>query len=121
MKYTILGKEKNIVYAQCDEVVIFDAQSALDFLVTVRYETDCDRVILGKNAVCEDFFILSKGIAGEIIQKFINYQMKLALIGDYSMYTSKPLHDFIYESNNGQHVFFVGTLEEATEKLERAR
>ena len=33
--------------------------------------------------------------------------MKLAIIGDFSGYTSKPLRDFIYESNNGNQVFFV--------------
>lgn len=57
--------------------------------------------------------MLSTGIAGEILQKFVNYQCKLAIFGDYSGYTSKPLKDFIYESNNGSHVFFVETEEEA--------
>lgn len=31
--------------------------------------------------------------------------------------TSKPLHDFIYESNHGRSFFFVPTKEEAIEKL----
>ena len=47
--------------------------------------------------------------------------MKLAIVGDFSGYTSKPLRDFIYESNNGSHVFFVATVEEALEKLSRAK
>ena len=46
--------------------------------------------------------------------------MKLAIIGDFSGYTSKPLRDFIYESNNGNHVFFVSSEAEAVEKLSRA-
>ena len=54
------------------------------------------------------------------MQKFVNYQLKIAILGDYSGYTSKPLRDFIYESNNGGHVFFVGTEAEAIEKLTRA-
>lgn len=39
--------------------------------------------------------------------------MKLAVYGDYSKYTSKPLRDFILESNNGKHFFFVESQEEA--------
>lgn len=54
----------------------------------------------------DDFFILSTGIAGEILQKFINYHLKIAIVGDYSRYTSKPLKDFIYESNNGNSILF---------------
>ncbi len=45
---------------------------------------------------------------------------KLAIIGDFSGYTSKPLKDFIYESNNGKDVFFVGSEQEAVERLTQA-
>ena len=44
----------------------------------------------------------------------------MAIYGDYSHYTSKPLHDFIYESNQGNDFFFVAT-KEALEKLSAAR
>ena len=65
----------------------------------------------------EDFFILSTGVAGEILQKFVNYHVRAAIYGDYSHYTSKPLKDFIYESNQGKNFFFVATKEEAIQKL----
>lgn len=109
-----------IAVVQSDSAVITDAQSALDLVMTVQYETGSNRVVLNKDAVCRDFFILSTGLAGEILQKFINYHVKLAIVGDYSGYTSKPLRDFIYESNQGRDVFFVATQEEALEKLARA-
>lgn len=103
-----------------DERIIVDVQSALDLMMTVKYETGAARLVLDKQAVCEDFFILSTGMAGEILQKFINYQMKAAFFGDYSHYTSKPLRDFIYESNHGKDFFFVATREEAIQKLTEA-
>lgn len=56
-------------------------------------------------------------LAGEILQKCSNYRIKLAIYGDYSGYTSKPLHDFIYESNLGNDFFFVSAREEALEQL----
>ena len=60
------------------------------------------------------------GLAGEILQKFVNYRLKVAIVGDYSRYTSKPLHDFIRESNRGRDVFFVSTIEDAVELLTKA-
>ena len=100
-----------------DDVVITDTQSALDLAMTVKYETKAARFVIDKNMICEDFFVLSTGMAGEILQKFMNYQVKMAVYGDYSHYTSKPLKDFIYESNHGKDFFFVSTKEEAIQKL----
>ena len=56
-------------------------------------------------------------LAGEILQKFINYRMKLAIVGDFSMYSSKSLQEFIYESNKGKAIFFMFNEKEAVEKL----
>lgn len=107
----------DIVVVSGDEMVIVDTQSALDLVMTVKYETGAERIAIDKNGVCEDFFILSTGMAGEILQKFMNYHVKVAVYGDYSHYTSKPLKDFIYESNHGKDFFFVSTKEEAVQKL----
>ena len=109
-----------IAQIESDEVLISDVQSALDLMATVRYETGADRMILPKAALDERSFVLSSGLAGDILQKFVNYQLIVAIVGNYSGYTSKPLRDFIYESNNGSHVFFVSTAEEAFAKLSRA-
>lgn len=103
------------------EPVITDAASALDLAMTVRYETGAERIAIDKSVIAEDFFILSTGLAGEILQKWINYHIKAAVWGDYSRYTSKPLRDFIYESNQGKDFFFVETQEEALERLAGAR
>lgn len=100
-----------------EEKVITDPRSALDLAMTVKYETGAERIALAKDLICEDFFILSTGVAGEILQKYINYHVKLAVYGDYSRYTSKPLHDFLYESNQGKDFFFVDTKEEALRRL----
>lgn len=110
---------KDIAIINSNEVIIKDVQSAIDFIMTIKYETNCNKIALNKNAIINDFFILSKGLAGEVLQKFINYQIKFAIIGDYSKYTSKPLKDFIYESNNGKDVFFVASEDEAIKMLSK--
>ncbi len=107
----------DIAVVSGDEMVIVDTQSALDLAMPVKYETGAERIVIDKSVICGDFFILSTGMAGEILQKFMNYHVKMAVYGDYSHYTSKPLKDFIYESNQGKDFFFVSTKEEAVQRL----
>lgn len=106
-----------IAIVSSEEKIITDTQSVLDLVMTVKYETGAEKIVLNKKNIADDFFILSSGLAGEIVQKFINYHVKVAIYGDYSYYTSKPLRDFIFESNRGKDIFFVSTKEEAVEKL----
>lgn len=115
----IMTDEANIAVVSSEERIIVDTNSALDLIMTVQYETGADRIVIDKDAVSEEFFILSTGIAGEILQKFMNYRIKAAIFGDYSKYTSKPLQDFIYESNHGKDFFFVATREEAVDRLKK--
>jgi len=113
----ILAKGKTIASVNSYELMVADGQSALDLIATMRYETDCDCMVIPSSYFPAEFFILSTGLAGEILQKFVNYGMKLAIVGDFSGYTSKPLKGLIYECNRGNSVFFTGTVEEAVIKL----
>lgn len=105
------------VLVDSKDIIIKDTQTALDFIMSIQYETNCNRIALNKEAFDESFFILSTVVAGEILQKFITYKVKLAIVGDFSKYTSKPLKDFMYESNNGKDIFFVSTQDEALKSL----
>ena len=100
-----------------NEVVITNAQSALDLLMTANYDLGTKNIVIDKKLIKEEFFILSSGLAGDILQKYINYGGRIAIYGDFSRYTSKPLHDFIYESNQGHDVFFSATEDEAADCL----
>ena len=102
-----------------DATVITDAQSAMDVLMSAKYDIGTKNIVIDKRLVAEEFFILSSGLAGEILQKYVNYEGRIAIYGDYSYYTSKPLKDFIYESNKGKDVFFVATEDEAVNMLTR--
>ncbi len=114
-------ENNNIICAvvKSDDIVITDTQSALDILMRAKYDVGTKNIVINKKSIIEDFFILSRGLAGEILQKYINYGGRIAIYGDYSHYTSKPLKDFIYESNKGKDVFFVPTEDEAIEMLTR--
>ncbi|WES99229.1 DUF4180 domain-containing protein [Chryseobacterium arthrosphaerae] len=94
------------------EIIIQSAQDGLDLMGNVYYQ-GFDKVILHEKNITPEFFDLKTGIAGEILQKFSNYRIGLAIVGDFSKYESKSIKDFIFESNTTKHVNFVGTLEEA--------
>lgn len=100
-----------------EEVLIDSVNAALDLVMSIQYDGNTGRIAIDKKAIDEKFFVLSSGLAGEILQKFINYHVKFAVYGDYSKYTSKPLKDFIYEANQGKEVFFVDTKENAVKRL----
>ncbi|WP_139993013.1 DUF4180 domain-containing protein [Paenibacillus paridis] len=118
MKITKLSENNiDIAVINSSEILITDVQSALDLIATVNYETDCNRMILNKLAICEDFFSLKTRLAGDILQKFINYKIKLAIVGDFSEYSSNNFKDFMYESNKGKDLFFVTNEQQGIEKL----
>jgi hypothetical protein len=118
MKIDIIEENSiKIAVVSSSEILITDVQSALDLIVTIWYEAGCERIIINKSAISDDFFDLSTKIAGEILQKFIIYHMKIAIVGDFSGYTSKSLKDFIYESNKGKDIFFLPDEKHAIEKL----
>ena len=106
-----------VVVVDCDTPVIINGQSALDFAVNIGYEHNCHDIAVNKAAIAEGFFDLSTGIAGEVVQKFVNYGFRLAIIGDFSGYTSKSLRDYIYECNKGGHLYFTADEDEAVKKL----
>lgn len=112
---------ESVLQAVNDEAhpLINSAQSALDLIATARYEYGEVKLVIRKEDVLEDFFDLKTRIAGEILQKFVNYNMAVAVVGDFSGYSSKSLKDFIYESNKGRSVFFVESTELAVQMLEQ--
>lgn len=118
MKITkVQENDVEIAVISGSEMLITDVQSALDLIATVNYEAGCNRIILHKSAVCEDFFNLKTRLAGEILQKFVNYHVKIAIIGDFSEYSSKNFKDFIYESNKGKDLFFLTNEKQALKQL----
>ncbi|MDY4560124.1 DUF4180 domain-containing protein [Peptostreptococcus anaerobius] len=119
MKYRILtlDDKTGVVRIEDESVMISDEQSFLDVFMTVYYETGENRFIIGKDNLTEDFFNLSNKIAGSILQKVINYKMKLAIIGDFSKYESNALKNFMYECNEGNDIFFVDSEDSALKKL----
>jgi hypothetical protein len=119
MEIEIYNKnEKNIAYINSNIVEIYNVQDAIDLMANCRYQ-GAESIIIHEGNITPDFFDLKSVIAGEVLQKFSNYRMKIAIIGDYSKYKSKSLRDFIFESNKMGRINFLNSFDEAMEKLSR--
>lgn len=95
-----------------NEIIIQNTADALDLMGNLYYQ-GFDKIIIHQKNMTPAFFDLQNKMAGDILQKFSTYRMRLAVIGDFSGCTSKSLTAFIYESNKGKQVNFLPTLNEA--------
>jgi hypothetical protein len=76
-------------------------------------------IVIPTERLDDDFFRLRTGVAGQLVQKFVTYRMRLVIVGEISkrLEESSALRDFVYECNNGSHIWFVTTLDELSERL----
>ena len=117
IKIELFNKVK-IAEIVSEECLINEVQDALDIMAECSYN-DSRNIILHEKNFTAGFFDLKTGIAGEILQKFSTYNIRLAIVGDYTRYSSKSLRDFIFESNKYRRINFVSSIEEAKERLSK--
>lgn len=92
-----------------DKVILRSTEDGLELLGNLYYQ-GFDKIIIHEKNITPEFFDLRTKIAGEILQKFAQYQMPLIIVGDFSKYKSKSLNDFIFESNKSQQINFIKDL-----------
>ena len=117
MTINIINTEGNcIAEIISGNIEIYNTRDALDIMADCNYQ-GAGAIILHEKNIIPAFFDLKTGIAGEILQKFSTYQMRLAIIGDFSKYSGKSLRDFMYESNKFKRINFVKSRDEAIKRL----
>lgn len=82
--------------------------AVLSDLIGEVFSTQAAMVVLPLSRLGPDFLDLSSGVAGALLQKFINYRFRVVIVGDTKAAEarSKPLRDFINETNRGLDVWF---------------
>jgi hypothetical protein len=102
-----------------ESVILNTAQDALDAMAEAGARgARC--IVVHQGAVAPEFFSLRSGLAGDILQKFSNYRVRLAVVCDLEGSASESLRAFVRESNRGDQTFFVPTLTAALDRLARA-
>jgi Domain of unknown function (DUF4180) len=110
------SKDLKIAEVSSPNYVINNIEDGLSLLGNLYYE-GFDSIIIHERNITPDFFDLKNGMAGEVLQKFSNYRVRLAIVGDFTKYEGRSIQDFIYESNKGKQVNFVNSLPKAVEVL----
>jgi hypothetical protein len=95
-------------------------RDALD-LIGEAMSSGAELVLIPVERLAEEFFHLKTGLAGQIMQKFVLYRRRLVILGDISgsVAQSRALRDFVYETNRGNQVWFLATLQELHARLRR--
>lgn len=100
-------------------ILVCDHFTDVNDVIGQAWGTDARWVAIPADQLPDDFFTLRTGVAGEILQKFVNYRLGLAVIGDISRYTaaSSALRDLVLESNQGTQAWFLPTLADLEARL----
>ncbi|MFD8884770.1 DUF4180 domain-containing protein [Streptomyces erythrochromogenes] len=93
-------------------------REALDCIGNASYQ-GAEWAVIPVERFDEAFFRLSTRVAGEIIQKFVQYRMGIVVLGDISRHTaaSTALRDFVRECNRGRQTWFLADAEELRARL----
>lgn len=101
-----------------ENIIIESAEDGSQLAANIYYQ-DFDSMLLYEKNIIPLFFDLKTGIAGEILQKFSNFRVRLAIVGDFEKFESNSIKGFIFESNKNRRINFVNTLDEGLERLSK--
>jgi hypothetical protein len=106
-----------VLVCAADGPAISTPQDALDVIGGAFGRADVVAIPAGR--LDASFFQLRSGVAGEIMQKFVNYRIRLAVVGDIAAHeaASDAFRDLVRESNRGRHIWFVRDLDELAAHL----
>jgi hypothetical protein len=117
MKFIEYNSENGkVIEVVSDDIIINSEQDALDLMANIAYLYDTRKIILHTDNFCEDFFILRTGMAGAVMQKFSNYRVQAAIVGEIKR-NSESLKAFIRESNRTGRVIFTNDVSTALKDL----
>lgn len=100
-----------------------DGERAATDIIGDLYGSGADLAVIPVERLGEGFLTLSTRIAGEVTQKFVNYGLSLAILGDMSAATARSgaLADYVRECNRGRHIWFVADMADLEARLAARR
>ena len=114
--YTLHGAR--ILECEADGPRLKNDRDAVD-VVGAALSERANLVVIPVSRLGDEFFVLKTRVAGEIIQKFVNYGLRLMIVGDIARHIadSDALRDFVYETNRGKQVWFLAGKAELEARL----
>jgi hypothetical protein len=75
-------------------------------------------LVLTEADLCPEFFDLHTGLAGEVLQKFVNYRARLAIVLPNPRAHGERFNELVYEHRGHAAVRFFGSESDARQWLE---
>jgi hypothetical protein len=109
---------KRIFECAADSVQLCSDRDAVE-LISAALEHRARFIVIPAEQLDSNFFHLKTGIAGAMLQKFVTYQFRVAIIGDISEHLkeSSALKDFVYECNRGSQLWFLADRDQLEQRL----
>ncbi|MEB5993419.1 DUF4180 domain-containing protein [Serratia ureilytica] len=106
-----------VVFAEAGPML--KSENDVSLFIAPAFEHEAGMIALPVSRLDAAFFQLRSGIAGAVLQKFINYRLRVALLGDITPWLaqSNALQDFVREANRGEQVWFLSSLAELNQRL----
>lgn len=113
----VSGTDFRILHADAEPVIV--SSDDVNDVIGSAWGESISLIALPVARLDPKFFELRSGLAGDVLQKFVNYRLQLAIVGDISEHlkVSEALRDFVWESNRGDHVWFLADEAELAAKL----
>ena len=101
MNYTIVERnDKSYIEYASLEAPIHNEQDTLD-LIAACFENNTNLIMIHMDALADDFFKLRTGLAGNLLQKFMNYHIKAAVVITDDQKVKGKFKELLAESNKG--------------------
>jgi len=112
---TIEVKGKTIIVVRGDEPISQKAHA--NDLVSLAFEYESSLVLMDEGALGVEFLDLRTGVAGEVLQKFVNYNLTGAAVLPAEVAQSGRFGELMLEMNRGDTFRSFSTFEEAAQWL----
>ncbi|WP_266157868.1 DUF4180 domain-containing protein [Dyella silvatica] len=103
----LIGELPVLLCAQAGELIANERD--IDNLIGATWGLPVAMVVIPVARIAPAFFRLQTGLAGVLVQKFTNYRLRVAIVGNMASQIEKSaaVRDFIAESNRGQMIWFL--------------
>jgi len=88
-------------------------EGELNDLLSLCHYHDSDFILIDAANLSDEFFNLRSGLAGAAMQKFANYQVRVAVLLPENAEHSERFKELMYEMNGSNHFRFYRHREEA--------
>ncbi len=111
--------DSEVAVIESSDVIVKDASSVADLMAQVRDDGDFDKLLIRKEYIDDNFFDFKTRIAGKVLQRFMRYHVRIAIVGDFDNCPTKGLKGFIRECNRGERFFFLEDEKSALDTLHK--